>query len=91
MLHEVKPDVPGKISAKIQGRIYVTVRVLVDPSGNVSGALMENPGPSKYFARLADEAARQWRFVPAGNERPRVWLLSYVFTRDGVAVRAIEQ
>lgn len=91
VLHEVMPDVPQAIRAKIQGRVYVTVRVLVDASGTVVGALLENPGPSKYFARLADNASREWQFVPADNQSARVWLLRFEFTRDGVAARAIAQ
>lgn len=88
VLHEVTPNVPQAIREKIQGRIRVTVRVLVDPSGNVVGALLDDPGPSKYFARLADTAAREWQFVPADNEDARVWLLLFEFTRGGVTVRA---
>lgn len=88
VLHEVRPNVPQAIREKIQGRVGVTVRVLVDPSGNVLGALLENPGPSKYFARLADNAAREWQFVPADNQGTRVWLLRFEFSRGGVAVHA---
>jgi TonB family protein len=91
VLSEVLPTVPARIQNKIQGRVYVTVRVLVDPNGNVVGVLMDNPGPSKYFARLSDQAARQWQFVPADTEDSRVWLLRFQYTRDGVAVRTIEQ
>lgn len=91
MLNEVLPDVPVKISSKIQGRVYVTVRVLVDPSGEVIGVLMENPGPSKYFARLAEQAARNWQFAPADTEGNRVWLVRFLFTRDGVSARPMEQ
>ncbi|HEY0680725.1 MAG TPA: protein kinase [Steroidobacter sp.] len=91
VLHEVMPDVPRDIQDKIQGRIYVTVRVLVEPSGNVFAALMENPGPSKYFARLADNASREWQFAPTEEQTDRVWLLTFKFTRDEVSVRATEQ
>ena len=85
------PDVPANIRNKIQGRIYVTVRVLVDPAGDVVGVLMERPGPSKYFARLADNAAREWRFAPTEEDGDRVWRLNYLFTQDGVTVHATEQ
>lgn len=91
MVHEVTPTVPEKIQNTIQGRIYVTVRVLVDPAGDVTAALMEKPGPSKYFARLADNAAREWKFAPSEEDGDRVWLLSFRFTRDDVTVRATEQ
>lgn len=91
VLHEVTPDVPQNVRDKIKGRIFVMVRVLVDPSGNVVGALMEDPGRSKHFARLAENAARDWRFVPSEKQRPRVWILKFAFTRDGVTARVIEQ
>jgi serine/threonine protein kinase len=87
VLHQVIPDVPRKISNKITGRVLVTVRVLVDPAGNVIGTLMENPGPSKYFARLADKAAGEWKFVPSDNQAARVWLVRFAFTRDGITTR----
>jgi outer membrane biosynthesis protein TonB len=63
------------------------VRVLVDPAGSVIGALPENPGPSKYFARLADQAAREWKFVPADQQATRVWLVRFRFTRDGITTQ----
>jgi len=91
VLHEVTPTVPENIQSKIQGRVYVTVRVLVDPTGRVIGVLMENPGPSKYFARISDAAAREWQFVPAETEDARVWLLRFEYTRDGISVRTLEQ
>jgi len=91
VLHEVTPTVPENIQSKIQGRVYVTVRVLVDPNGGVIGVLMENAGPSKYFARISDAAARQWQFVPAETEGARVWLLRFEYTRDSVSVRTFEQ
>jgi TonB family protein len=90
VLHEVTPDVPRSIQQKIRGRVHVTVRVLVDSQGNVVGAMMEKPGPSKYFARLAEQSANEWKFIPASKEG-RVWLLLFVFTRDDVKARAIAQ
>lgn len=88
VLLEVIPEVPGTVRDRIQGRILVTVRVLVDPSGNVVGVLMENPGPSRYFARLSGDAAREWKFAPAGNQGARVWLLRFAFTRGGITAHA---
>lgn len=91
VLHEVMPDVSPAALARIKSHIYVTVRVLVDPSGNVIGVLMQDPGTSKYFARLADDAARQWQFAPADDQGPRVWQVRFEFTRDGVTTRTTEQ
>jgi hypothetical protein len=64
------------------------VRVLVGPSGDVVGEFLENSGPSRYFARLAADAAVEWKFAPADTQGPRVWLLRFDFDRGGVAVQA---
>jgi TonB family protein len=88
VVREVTPDVPRALRDRIQGRILVRLRVLVDSSGNVVAALMENPGPNRNLANLADEAAREWKFAPADDETTRVWILTFAFTRDGVTARA---
>jgi serine/threonine protein kinase len=88
VLVEVSPEVPRDIRAKIQGRILVTLRVLVDSSGNVMATMMEKPGPNRNLANLADQAARQWKFVPDELEANRVWILTFAFTREGVTARA---
>lgn len=88
---EVTPNVPQAISDKLRGPIDVTLRVLVDPSGDVMGALMENPGRNKSLARLADAAAREWKFAETDEQSARVWLLRFQFTRDGVTATATEQ
>ena len=75
---------------KIEDSIFVRVRVLVDASGNVMAVLMEKAGPNRAFANLADEAARQWKFVPAENEGTRVWILTFEFTPYGVTARATD-
>jgi TonB family protein len=88
VLHEVIPDVPRHARNTIRGHITVAVRVTVDRSGNVVDETLENPGPSKYFARLATEAARKWKFAPEDNQDSRKWLLRFDFTRGGVTGRA---
>ena len=47
-----------------------------------------NPGSSKYFARLATDAARKWKFAPANDQDPRKRLLIFEFSRSGVAGHA---
>lgn len=91
VLHEVTPELSQVARERIRGRVHVTVRVLVDPAGDVIGTLMDNPGPSKHFASLADQAAAEWKFVPADVEDARVWVLLFVFSRDGVTARATAQ
>lgn len=88
VVREIKPDVPRAVRDKIQGRILVTVRVLVDSSGNVVAAMMEKAGPNKNLASLADGAAREWKFAPAEEQGNRVWVLTFAFTREGVTARA---
>ena len=55
--------------ASIHGTFHVTARVQVDPSGKVTDATLEDPGPSKYFAGLTEKAARQWQFSLARIRR----------------------
>jgi TonB family protein len=62
--------------------------VTVDGSGNVVNQTLENPGPSKYFARLATEAARKWKFAAANTQQSREWLVQFEFTRDGTTGHA---
>jgi len=86
VLHRVSPDIPRAIQEKIRGHVKVTVRVLVGPSGDVVGEFLESPGPSRYFARLAGDAAGAWKFAPADTHGPRVWLLRFEFERTGVTI-----
>jgi len=89
VVHEEIPSVPLSARETIHGHVRVAVRVVVDHSGNVIDALLENPGPSRYFARLAKEAAGKWRFAAADNEDSRVWLLRFEFARGGTTVHAV--
>jgi TonB family protein len=88
VLHEEIPDVPRSARETIHGQFNVAVRVTVDRAGNVVAASLENPGPSKYFARLATVAARKWKFAPADNPDTREWLLWFDFTRSGATGHA---
>jgi len=88
VVHEEIPNVPRTARRTIRGHIKVAVLVIVDRSGNVTDAMLENPGPSWYFARLAREAARKWRFAPADKQDSRQWLLRFEFTRGGTTGHA---
>ena len=83
VIHQAIPDVPRHARESIRGRIKITVRVTVDRSGNVVGERLVNSGSSKYFARLATDAAAKWKFVPADKQGSREWLLRFEFTRGG--------
>jgi TonB family protein len=82
------PEVSRSARESIHGRIKVSVRVTVDGSGNVVDESLQMAGPSKYFARLATEAARKWKFAPAADQSSRQWLLWFEFTRDGASAHA---
>jgi TonB family protein len=87
VLDQVLPDVSGKALATISGKVRVTVLAHVDPSGNVSSADFENPGPSKFFADLALKAMRRWEFNSpevSGRSVPSQWLVRFEFTASGV-------
>jgi TonB family protein len=88
VLHQEIPDVPRSARETIHGQFNVSVRVRVDRSGNVVDATLEDPGPSRYFARLATAAARKWKFAPADNQDAREWLLWFEFTRTGATGHA---
>lgn len=89
VVQEVMPDVSASARATITGKVKVKVRVQVDPAGNVTGADFESPGPSKYFARAALQAAKRWKFAPAdaaGPKASREWVLRFEFGRSGTRV-----
>ena len=83
VVEQVLPNVPQKASDTIQGTLKVSVRVKVDPSGSVVGADLVSPGPSKYFARLASEAAQSWKFAPSGQDAGREFVLYFEFRNTG--------
>jgi len=89
VLHQQLPDIPRNIRERIRGHVNVTVRVLVDPTGNVVGEFLESAGPSRYFARQAGDAAIEWKFVPTDRHGPRVWMLKFEFTRAGTTVHTV--
>lgn len=64
VIRRVLPQIPAKARHTIQGKVRIGVQVRVDPSGRVTDAKLDVPGPSRYFAQLALTAARQWRFTP---------------------------
>ena len=55
-ISEVIPDVPRSARETIRGTVRVSVRVIVDKEGKVLAATADDPGPSRYFERLAIEA-----------------------------------
>lgn len=89
VLQQVLPDVSKTARNTIQGTVRVKVRVPIDSAGNVTNATLESPGPSKYFARKAIEAAQQWKFKPAqtnGQPVSREWILEFQFKKSGTNI-----
>ncbi|HYB62045.1 MAG TPA: TonB family protein [Methylomirabilota bacterium] len=82
VIDQVMPNVPQKARDTIQGTVRVGIKVTVDPSGNVTDATIDSPGPSKYFANLALQASRQWKFAPA-RDGSSDWTLRFEFSADG--------
>ncbi len=81
VLRQVLPKPSQSASDTITGTIRVRVKVNTDENGKVSNAVLDSSGPSRYFARLALESARQWEFTPG---RSSTWLLQFQFRQDGV-------
>jgi TonB family protein len=89
VLQQVDPVVSKSARNTVTGTLKVRVKVSVDAVGNVENATFVSPGPSKYFARQAMEAARQWKFSPAqvnGQGAPSAWILQFGFRRSGTEV-----
>jgi periplasmic protein TonB len=89
VLNRDVPNVSQRASNTIHGTVSVIVRVSVDPTGAITNADFTNHGPSAYFARIALESARNWKFKPPqqnGHATPSTWLLHYKFRRGGVEV-----
>jgi TonB family protein len=88
VVHEEIPNVPHSALATIHGHVKVAVRVTVDSSGNVVDESLDHAGPSHYFARVASEAARKWKFAPTDQKSGRQWLVHFDFSRTGTTAHA---
>jgi TonB family protein len=89
----VQPDLLPKAVSSIHGKFEVKVRLSVDAAGAVSNAEIESQGPSRYFANVALEAARHWKFKPAqvnGQAAVSTWVLEFRFKRDGTEITPVE-
>jgi TonB family protein len=84
ILHRAVPDLLPRAQHGIRGKVKVSVKIRVAPSGRVAEAELASHGPSRYFAGKALEAAREWTFTPPV---PHEWLLHFEFDRGGTKVR----
>jgi TonB family protein len=85
VIHKVIPDAPQKARATIWGTVRVGIKVTVDPSGDVSDAIIASPGPSTYFAHLAQQAAQQWKFAATPGQSTD-WTLRFEFSATDTKV-----
>jgi TonB family protein len=93
VVRQVMPDVSQGARNTIRGKVRVSVKVNVDPSGKVTDAAFEAPGPSKYFADAAIRAAKNWTFAPAkanGENVASQWLLRFEFAPAGTETFSAE-
>ena len=81
------PDISSQAMHTVSGKIRLQVRVKVDEMGNVTDARMKSTKPSKYFARQALEAARQWKFSPVvedGKPLASEWMVQFILTHRAI-------
>ena len=94
VLNQVLPDVSDKARSTIWGTVRVAVKVHVDPVGNVAGAELDSPGPSRFFADKALQAAKNWDFAPAkldGHNVASDWVIKFHFTPSAIKVYPTEE
>ena len=87
VLRRVMPRVSPGAQNTIRGTIRIVAKVDVDTTGNVTEARLQLAGPSKYFARLALEAARDWEFKPVlanGQAVASEWVVRFGLSRHGI-------
>lgn len=90
VVEQVLPNVLPKARESIQGSVKLGVLVRVDPMGKAVEAHPAPAGPSKYFAGVAVDAARRWKFrAPRVGDRSVAsqWLLRFQFERTGTTVQ----
>jgi TonB family protein len=87
------PDVPQSIRDTIHGLVRVRIGIQVDSNGSVSDATIDSSGPSRYFANLALQTARDWKFRPAeidGRAVGSKWILEFRFGQGGTTTTPTE-
>ena len=67
----------------------MTVRLIVSKDGSVFAALVDDPGPSRYFEQVAIDAAKKWTFPAVGSEDSRVELVRFDFSSQGATGQAV--
>jgi outer membrane biosynthesis protein TonB len=93
VLKRVLPNVSSGAVQSMRGPVEVEIRVSVSEDGAVSNAEYMTHGPGNYFARIAHDAAKSWKFKPPqseGQPQASVWNLRFRFERRNTEVTATE-
>ena len=90
VMHQVMPSVSRQAQRSIQGTVRVKLSLDVDSNGKVQNCSFVSHGPSQYFAKAAEQAARRWTFAPS-SAGSRSWNLEFDFHRSGTTVRSKAQ
>jgi TonB family protein len=88
-LHEEISEVSQSARRAIRGHVKVGVRIVIDPNGSVIAATADRVGRSRYFQRVAMEAARKWTFPAIDSHSRRVMQIHFDFSRDETTGRAV--
>jgi TonB family protein len=86
VVNRVMPQVPQQYLKTIRGVVVVSVRARVDRFGDVAETQLDSRGGSRYFDRLALDAAKRWKFKPAtyaGHDMESTQLLRFEFRPAG--------
>lgn len=82
----VLPTLLPAAQASIRGTVSVAIRVKANADGDVTDANFAQAGPSRYFARVSMDAARQWKFKPTVDGG--AWLVRFQYTQAGTQAEA---
>jgi len=91
VVKQVMPEVLPSARRTIRGVVKVRVIVDVDAAGDVTEAKLDSAPSSKYFDRVALDAAKQWKFSRAASgEQPGdgQWKIQFAFSHARTDVSA---
>jgi serine/threonine-protein kinase len=88
-LHQVIPELSRGVRRAVRGHIKVWVRTTVAEDGSVLGAVLDRASHSRYFQRLALEAAKGWTFAPLSSPAVRLLQIQFDFSRSGATARVV--
>jgi TonB family protein len=84
IVREVLPEISQKARNTIHGKPVVSVRVRVDPAGDVAEAKFESKPVSRFLGEAALRAARAWKFEP--GDANQEWILRFDIYRTETKV-----